>query len=128
MTYHDVMKKFDTYRASLGDESSQAATLVLADTLSDMLKSKDTSATAKAMTKGDMCKCLERVARDYVKGGIRQSLRRNVHLHQLGDDVLRKEKWGATTQDFALAILTDFINKVAMDQGLDLGLHSEDLQ
>jgi hypothetical protein len=74
--------------------------------------------------KGDLCKYLVRVARGYVKDGIRKHLKLDVHMH---DVKTVGEMWTESAQKLSEAVLTDFINYVAFDQGLDLALYSKDL-
>lgn len=71
------------------------------------------------MTRGELCRMLEEVAKQYRKDA-NASLKRNRHMHQYR---------GARLSQVCIdAILVDFINAVGCFQGLDLGLDSKDLK
>lgn len=69
----------------------------------------------------DLLKLLEDTARDYRKECI-LSIIRNKHMNDLEvkDGIRIKQR-------HIDAILVDFINKVASEQGVDYGLHTSDL-
>lgn len=67
----------------------------------------------------DLCKLLERNARQYRQDAI-ASLYRNKHM--------RRDDFDTVLQPAIDAVLTDFINYVAREQGIDLALYDKDLQ
>jgi len=71
------------------------------------------------MTKIQLLEYLTRLAKDYRKDA-NESINRNKHMNNLkGNSQL--------DQDSIDAILTDFINIVALDQKVDYGLYTKDL-
>lgn len=71
------------------------------------------------MTKQELLDMLVKNAKQYRSAGVLESLQRNNHMNQY-----EGEKVSGQTVD---AILVDFINYVAMQQGVDLGLYTVDL-
>lgn len=71
------------------------------------------------MTKGELCSILIRDVKDYKKEDVLKSITRNNHMNDYDGEEIKE-----TTID---AILVDFINYVAVHQGLDLGLYTRDL-
>jgi hypothetical protein len=72
------------------------------------------------MTRGELCKLLEKEAKKYIGDGVAASLKRNKHMHEW-----RQKKIPEHLID---ALLVDFINHVAAGQGLDYALYTKDLK
>ena len=71
------------------------------------------------MTRGALVEMLVKQAKDYRKEGVLKSVRRNEHMNDYtGQEV---------SQESIDAILTDFVNYMAAQQGMDLGLYAKDL-
>lgn len=69
------------------------------------------------MTRGELVKYLEQVARDYRTDAL-LSINRNSHMNELnGVSYLSQQQVDA--------VLVDFINFVAACQGIDLGLNTQ---
>ncbi len=72
------------------------------------------------MTKGELCNLLIREVKEYKKNSVLKSLTRNSHMNEYDGEEIKEESIDA--------ILVDFINYVAYNQGLDLGLYTKDLK
>jgi len=135
----EIEEKFGRALAIAGGSISPAgAILVLADVIASRMDAAKLPSEADVIreaekakedvhiikTKGDLWQYLFRVAKDYVRQGVQASLVRNNHMHKA--PTTKKEVIGYST-DIAEAILVDFINKVGMDQGLDVGLYTKHL-
>lgn len=71
------------------------------------------------MIKRDLLKMLEENAKEYRKDAF-SSIRRNNHMNKAtGQDIDQRD---------IDALLVDFVNFVAMRQGVDLGLYTKDLE
>lgn len=70
------------------------------------------------MTRGELCQMLEKVAISY-RLDCKNSIVRSSHMNKYNGEEIQQE-----TID---AILVDFINKVALFQGIDLGLYTFDI-
>lgn len=73
------------------------------------------------MTKVELLEMLMSCAKRYAKGGI-QSVSRNMHMNQSA------EFETPLTQQHLDAVVVDFVNYVALMQGVDLALYTSDLQ
>lgn len=72
------------------------------------------------MSKKELLEMLIRNAKEY-RGGAKKSIRRNSHMLHFG-------KYVVPSQDVIDDMLTDFLNFVASEQGIDLALYSTDLE
>lgn len=72
------------------------------------------------MTKIQLLEYLTRIAKKY-RSGCSESIFRNNHMNEIKEEV-------HVSQNLIDAILTDFINVVGVDQGVDYGLYSRDLR
>lgn len=72
------------------------------------------------LSKGELMKIVSNAAIRYKASGIKESLRRNKHMHDAVVDSDYRES-------LADAILVDFINYLGMEQGLDYGMYTKDL-
>lgn len=70
------------------------------------------------MLVGDLCTLLTRVAKQHAPDAL-GSLYRNTHMHTYRGLV--------PTQALVDAVIVDFVNAVARDQGADLALYTRDL-
>ena len=68
------------------------------------------------MTRGELCKMLERDAKEFRLD--RDHYRRNAHMHTITE---------APPQEVVDAVLVGFINHVARNQCMDLALYTRDL-
>ena len=72
------------------------------------------------MNKGDLLNMIVRYAKEYRKSGIMESVKRNNHMNKYsGENV---------SHEVADAILVDFVNFVGVNQGMDLGMYTDDLE
>jgi hypothetical protein len=72
------------------------------------------------MTKIDLLQYLTKMAKEYRKDCV-NSVNRNKHMNELcGNFTL--------DQNSIDAILTDFVNKIGMHQGVDYAMYTEDLR
>ena len=73
------------------------------------------------MTLIELCDLMTRCAKEYRNqpGGVGESLRRNQHMHEY-------RSW-EIVPELSDAVLTDFVNFVARDQGVDLAMYASDL-
>jgi len=70
----------------------------------------------------DMLKLIEGYAKKYKEAGIKASVIRNSHMNDL-------EGYASSMDDTLIdAVLVDFINFIAMNQGVDYGMYTKDLQ
>jgi hypothetical protein len=81
----------------------------------DAIDIAQTTVPQPSMTKGQLCKLLEKEAVLYLKES-KKSIHRNIHQFSFR---------GTYNHKFAMAILIDYINFVGMGQGLDLGLEEK---
>jgi len=72
------------------------------------------------LTKGKLCKLLENCLNDYRKQGVLKSIKQNKHMNNYNGERI--------SQNTIDAILVDFINYIAQEQGLDLGLYTKHLE
>ena len=110
-----IKKKFNEYAAMCSNYQ--------ADVLRLAKKAKEGCHDIR--TKGDLWHYLARVAKDYVREGTQASIVRNRHMNHAGE--FANKHWKPQVQELAEAILVDFINKVGLDQGLDVGLYTKHL-
>jgi TusA-related sulfurtransferase len=80
---------------------------------------KKDKAKDHVMTRGELCQMLENVAKEY-RVDCNDSIKRDKHMHNY--------KGRKINQDIIDAILVGFINRVALWQGLDLGLYTHYLK
>lgn len=71
------------------------------------------------MTNGELVNMLINQAKKYTASGIEESVRRNAHMNKFGGDF---------DQALAEAVLVDFVNSVAANHCMDLGLYTVDLK
>lgn len=80
------------------------------------------------MTKKELLNHLEKEAKNYHMEAV-ESVVRNRHMNNLGLNDLKRIRDNKTVFDrFSDAVIVDFINKIAMIQGLDLGLCTKHLK
>lgn len=72
------------------------------------------------ISRGDLCKMLEREIKKYKLFGVAQSIKRNKHMN--------KFKGSGVPENTIDAILVDFVNFIAVGQGIDLGLKTTDIK
>lgn len=72
------------------------------------------------MTRGELIELLVREAKRYHKNGIKESITRNSHMNDY-----KGRRFPNKTVE---AVLVDFVNFIAVNQGIDLGLYTKDLK
>jgi len=74
------------------------------------------------MTILDLLKLVEKYAKSYKDNGVAKSIVRNSHMNEFEGDE------GDIDEKLVDAILVDFINFIARNQGVDYGMYTKDLQ
>lgn len=72
------------------------------------------------MNNAELIEMLVKHAKKYVDGDVMESVKRNNHMNDYNNAPVSRN-----TTD---AIITDFVNFMAMRHGIDLGLHASDLR